>query len=226
MKRLVVTERDIRDALARACTRLEIPDNAIVTPLAADTAAEKHMTLVRSAAPPKSPAGTPAITGQPGASSSPVGGQKVLIAIGSDHGGFELKAQLAEHIRAQGFPVEDAGTTSTEPCDYPDFAYAVGRLVAAGKAGLGIMIDGAGTGSCMVVNKIPGIRGACCTNEFMARNAREHNNANVLTLGSRVVGLEVAKGIVDAFLRTAFAGGRHEGRVRKIMDVDDKYRRP
>jgi ribose 5-phosphate isomerase B len=207
MKRLVVTERDIRDALARGCKRLEIPENAILTPLAADTAAEKHVEIVRSAP-------------------SPVGGQKVVVAIGSDHGGFELKTQLAEHIRAQGFQVEDAGTTSKDPCDYPDFAYAVGRLVAAGKAGLGIMIDGAGIGSCMVVNKIPGIRGACCTNELMARNAREHNDANVLTLGSRVVELEAAKGVVDAFLRMSFAGGRHEGRVRKIMDVDEKYRRP
>ncbi|MCC6398210.1 MAG: ribose 5-phosphate isomerase B [Bacteroidetes bacterium] len=147
------------------------------------------------------------------------------VAIGSDHGGFELKTQLAEYVRSLGCAVEDVGTKSVEPCDYPDFAYAVGMLVAGGRANLGIMIDGAGIGSCMVVNKIPGIRGACCTHEFMARNAREHNNANVLTLGSRVVGLEVAKAIVGVFLHTAFAGGRHEARVKKIMDVDQKYRR-
>jgi len=226
MKRTLITERDILDAVARGCTRLEIPQDAVVTPLAADAASAKKVLLIRSApgqlqrsqGPATQPAPTPLLqtTSQP---------QQPTVVIGSDHGGFELKAQLTEHLRAQGVRVEDVGTKTGEPCDYPDFAYAVGSTVAAGRAGVGIMIDGAGIGSCMVVNKIPGIRGACCTHEFMARNAREHNNANILTLGSRVVGLEVANAIVDTFLRTAFAGGRHEGRVRKIMDVDEKFRR-
>ncbi len=222
MKTLLVTERDILDAVARGCTRLEIPPAAILTPLASDTASQKNLLLVRAAPGERKSEKTPADASASGQTPVPAG----IVAIGSDHGGFELKTQLAGHIRSLGFTVHDAGTNSADPCDYPDFAYAVGRLVASNRAGLGIMIDGAGVGSCMVVNKIPGLRGACCTHEFMARNAREHNNANVLTLGSRVVGLEVAKGIVEIFLRTPFAGGRHEGRVKKIMDVDQKYRRP
>lgn len=236
MTRTLITERQILEAVARGCTRLELPHDAIVTPLAADAASGKKLALIR--ARPGQPQGSAgatvipstaapsrgaAIQEMPPSGTSP--GKKPVVVIGSDHGGFELKSQLTGHLRGQGFQVDDAGTNSAEPCDYPDFAYAVGSLVASGGDRLGIMIDGAGIGSCMVVNKIPGIRGACCTHEFMARNAREHNNANVLTLGSRVVGLEVAKAIVDTFLRTAFAGGRHEGRVQKIMDVDQKYRR-
>ncbi|MBP1656703.1 MAG: ribose-5-phosphate isomerase [Bacteroidetes bacterium] len=236
MTRTLITERQILEAVARGCSRLEIPHDALVTPLAADAASAKKLVLIR--ATPGQPQGVPGATSLLSHAAAPQSGavpaalpsvtnpfQKPVVVIGSDHGGFELKSQLAEHIRGQGFQVEDAGTKSAEPCDYPDFAYAVGSLVASGGATVGIMIDGAGIGSCMVVNKIPGIRGACCTHEFMARNAREHNNANVLTLGSRVVGLEVAKAIVDTFLRTAFAGGRHEGRVQKIMEVDQKYRR-
>ena len=221
MKRLVIVERDILEAVTRGCTRLEIPQDAVVTPLAADTASQKNVLLVRETPGDSKTEKPPA----PAAAPSQMQSTGVTVAIGSDHGGFDLENQLAEYMRSLGCTVEDVGTKSAEPCDYPDFAYAVGMLVAGGRAKLGIMIDGAGVGSCMVVNKIPGIRGACCTHEFMARNAREHNNANVLTLGSRVVGLEVAKAIVGVFLRTAFAGGRHESRVKKIMDVDQKYRR-
>lgn len=221
MKRTVIVERDVLEAVTRGCTKLEIPPDAVVTPLAADVASQKKVLLVRMTS-------AESTTGKPPESAeapSQIQCTGVTVAIGSDHGGFDLKSQLTEYLRSLGCTVDDVGTKSVEPCDYPDFAYAVGMQVAGGRATLGIMIDGAGVGSCMVVNKIPGIRGACCTHEFMARNAREHNNANVLTLGSRVVGLEVAKAIVGVFLRTAFAGGRHEGRVKKIMDVDQKYRR-
>jgi ribose 5-phosphate isomerase B len=215
MKRQLITEQDILAAAAQGRTQLAIPLNALVTPLAADTAAEKKIALVR----------TDAVLPVPGAPASGTPANLPSVVIGSDHGGFALKAELIELMRGLGVRVEDAGTGNTEPCDYPDFAHAVAVRVAGGGAGLGIMIDGAGVGSCMVVNKVPGVRGACCTNEFMARNAREHNNANVLTLGSRVIGSEVAKAIVTVFLRTAFAGGRHEVRVKKIMDVERRYRK-
>jgi ribose 5-phosphate isomerase B len=219
MKRQLITEQDVLAAAAQGRTQLAIALRAIVTPLAADTAVEKKISLVRTDAVLPIPSTNP--------SSSTPAAQVNLpsVVIGSDHGGFALKAELVEFMRGLGVRVEDAGATNTEPCDYPDFAHAVAVRVAGGGAGLGIMIDGAGVGSCMVVNKVPGVRGACCTNEFMARNAREHNNANVLTLGSRVIGSEVAKGIVSVFLRTAFAGGRHEARVKKIMDVERRYRK-
>jgi ribose 5-phosphate isomerase B len=215
MKRQLITEQDVLAAAAQGRTQIAIPLNALVTPLAADTAAEKKVSLVR----------TDAVLPVPGTPASATQSNLPSVVIGSDHGGFALKVELIELMRGLGVRVEDAGTGSTEPCDYPDYAHAVAVRVAGGGAGLGIMIDGAGVGSCMVVNKVPGVRGACCTNEFMARNAREHNNANVLTLGSRVIGSEVAKAIVMVFLRTAFAGGRHEVRVKKIMDVERRYRK-
>lgn len=219
-KRRVITEREVRECRARGGTRLEIPPDALVTPLARDTAAELRVRLVTA------PAGTTSPT--PSASPATPGGKSaagMIVALGSDHGGFELKAQIKSLLQDLGHGVEDVGTNSGEPCDYPDFAYAVARLVAEGAAGAGIMIDGAGIGSCIVANKVPGIRAACCTHEVMARTAREHNDANVLTLGSRIVGLEVGRAVVRAFLETPFAGGRHEARVQKIRDVDTRFRK-
>ena len=217
MKRQLLTEQDVRIAAAQGKTRLTVPRRTIVTPLAADVAQEKKVTIERTDTIPVVPSA--AIGG-----TSPASVDMPSVAIGSDHGGFALKAELIEFMNAMGVRVEDVGTRSADPCDYPDLAHAVAVRVAGGGAGLGIMIDGAGIGSCMTVNKVPGILGACCVNEFMARNAREHNNANVLTLGSRVIGSEVAKGIVNIFLRTPFAGGRHEARVNKITGVEKKYR--
>jgi ribose 5-phosphate isomerase B len=210
MKRIVISERDIRECMARNTHRLSVPTSAIVTALAAELAVEKGIAIVREDAPASSPKAEAQVVTQTGQ----------VVAIGSDHGGFAMKAALTEFLVSLGARVVDVGTTSEEPCDYPDFALKVARAVVSGQAHLGIMIDGAGIGSCMAVNKVRGIRGACCAHEFTARNAREHNNANVLTLGSRVVGLEVAKGVVRVFLQTPFAGGRHEGRVNKIMDIE------
>lgn len=215
MKRQLLTEQDVRLAAGQGKTRLVVPRATIVTPLAADAALEKRITIERTDTIPVVPS---AATGTVPPADMP------SVAIGSDHGGFALKAELIEFMTGMGVRVEDVGTRSTEACDYPDFAHAVAVRVAGGGAALGIMIDGAGIGSCMTVNRVPGILGACCVNEFMARNAREHNNANVLTLGSRVIGSEVAKGIVNVFLRTPFAGGRHAARVQKILAVEKKYR--
>ena len=130
---------------------------------------------------------------------------------------------LMKHAESLGYSVIDLGTSSEEPCDYPDFAYAVARAVSSGEAWRGVAIDGAGIGSCIVANKVPGVRAACCHNEFVARNSREHNDANVLTLGSRVTGSEVCKEILRIWLECWFAGGRHKGRVDKIMDIERRY---
>lgn len=147
----------------------------------------------------------------------------LTIAIASDHGGFELKQQLIPHFRALGHAVEDLGTHSKEPVDYPRFAHAVAAKVGSGAADFGIIIDGAGIGSAMTANKVPGVLAAACYNEALARNAREHNNANVLTLGAGQIDVAGAKQIANIFLTTECTAERHLARVRMIRDVESRY---
>jgi ribose 5-phosphate isomerase B len=164
----LVTERDVRGALAEGKRALEIDDGALVTPLAAEFASASGIEIIRRSGtriPEQAGTVTP-----PEAKSIPAEGRK--IAFGSDHGGFQLKQMLLKHAESLGYSVMDLGTSSEEPCDYPDFAYAVARAVASGEAWRGVAIDGAGIGSCIVANKVPGIRAACCHNEFVARNSR------------------------------------------------------
>lgn len=143
------------------------------------------------------------------------------VAIGSDHGGYELKEILKRAILEEmGWEVHDCGTHSTEAVDYPDFAAAVAREVASGRAARGIVIDAAGIGSTMAANKIPGARCALCHDDATVRNCREHNDANVLALGARVVNRGLATKLVRLFLSTSFGGGRHERRVQKIMALE------
>ncbi len=142
------------------------------------------------------------------------------IALGADHAGFELKNQIREHLIQRGVTVEDKGTNSAESCDYPDFARAVAEDVAQHLADSGILVCGTGIGMSIVANKVPGIRAARVTTDFEAQMAREHNDANVLTLGARVVAETAALHIVDTWLNTQFAGGRHQLRVNKISAVE------
>jgi ribose 5-phosphate isomerase B len=150
-------------------------------------------------------------------------GGKRVVAIGADHGGFELKEVLKKDLAEMGFEVIDSGTNSKEACDYPDFAHAVAQLVSSGKAWRGIMIDGAGIGSCMVANKVPGVRAGMAYDHASAVNSREHNDANVLTLGAGMIGVSLAKQIVKDWLGTEFGGGRHAKRVDKIIAVEKQY---
>jgi deoxyribose-phosphate aldolase len=143
------------------------------------------------------------------------------IAIGGDHGGFQMKDELAAHLRAQGLTVVDCGTHNKDPVDYPRIAHNVGRLVARHECDLGIVVDGAGIGSAMAANKVRGVRAAACYNEALASNAREHNDANVLTLGAGQITLEMAKKIVDIFLAKACTVDRHLARVKLIKDIED-----
>ena len=138
------------------------------------------------------------------------------IALGSDHGGFELKARIRAFLQEQGYEVLDLGTDSKEACDYPDFARAVAQAVAAGGCRAGIMIDGAGIGSSMVCNKVRGIRAALCYDLKTIRNSRQHNDANVLTLGASANPPDVVEDMVKTWLATPFEGGRHQRRVDKI----------
>ena len=148
------------------------------------------------------------------------GSHDVTIAIGADHGGFAMKERLGFRLKEQGHSVIDCGTDSTASVDYPDYAVAVAKKVASGEAALGIMIDGAGIGSSMAANKIPGVRAALCYDVSTARNAREHNHANVLTLGAGLIGDGLAWQITQEFIATEFGPGRHARRVDKINALD------
>jgi RpiB/LacA/LacB family sugar-phosphate isomerase len=149
---------------------------------------------------------------------APTAGKSV--AIGADHGGFHLKETLKAFLTEKGYQVTDCGTHSTESVDYPDLAFVVAAKVARGQAWRGVIIDGAGIGSCMAANKVKGVRAAMCYDHATAHNSREHNDANVLTLGAGLIGPNLAKQIVTTFLETEFAGGRHARRVDKIMDIE------
>jgi ribose 5-phosphate isomerase B len=158
----------------------------------------------------------PTINLQPKAPTST--GQKV--AIGADHGGFLMKEALIVFLQEKGYRVEDCGTYSRDAVDYPDFAYAVAKLVSNGDVWCGVIIDGAGIGSCMAANKVSGVRAAMCYDYATAVNSREHNNANVLTLGAGLIGPNLAKQILETWLKTEFGGGRHARRVDKIMAIE------
>ena len=145
------------------------------------------------------------------------------VAIGSDHGGFEMKSVLIDVLKESGYKVIDCGTKDKNSVDYPDFAFAVAQQVGEGRAWRGIVVDGAGIGSCMAANKVAGVRAAMCYDYATAVNSREHNDANVLTLGGGLIGMNLAKQIVNTWLATEFGGGRHQGRVDKIMQIEKKY---
>lgn len=145
------------------------------------------------------------------------------IAIGCDHGGFQLKEEVKKHLSQKGIEFEDFGTYSEESCDYPDIAACVGEKVAAKEFELGILICGTGIGIGIAANKIPGVRAALCSDTFSAHATRQHNNANILTMGQRVVGPGLALDIVDTFLNSSFEGERHQRRIDKISSIENKY---
>jgi ribose 5-phosphate isomerase B len=146
------------------------------------------------------------------------------IALGADHAGFEMKEKIKAYLQGLGHQVFDLGTHSTDPADYPDFAKAVGRAVVDGKAKRGIVICGSGVGASVVANKIPGIRAGLCHDTYSAHQGVEHDDMNVLVLGSRVIGLELAEELVSAFLRATFSGKeRHRRRLAKVKAIEIFY---
>jgi ribose 5-phosphate isomerase B len=181
----------------------------IITPLARDLARERGITVLE---PPGSPLPIERTTTA-----------NKTVAIGSDHGGYELKQTLHAYLTELGCAPLDCGTFSTEAVDYPDYALAVAELVASGRAWRGIVIDGAGIGSCMTANKVPHIRAALCYDQATAVNSREHNDANVLTLGAGLIGPALAKQIVKTWLNTPFGDGRHARRVNKITAIEQRF---
>jgi ribose 5-phosphate isomerase B len=142
------------------------------------------------------------------------------IVIGGDHGGLPLKVVVRDYLAELGHEIVDVGAHTEESVDYPDFAKLVAEMVAGGEAERGVVVCGTGIGVSIAANKIPGVRAALCTDGYMARMARAHNDANVLALGGRVIGSELAKDIVDAFLKTAYEGGRHQRRLDKIKALE------
>jgi len=172
--------------------------------------------LARTGEPPTETADAPI---------TPVPGPPRCIAIGADHGGYPLKERIGFYLREQGHEVNDCGTSSPESVDYPDYAHAVARVVADGTCSEGIIVDGAGIGSAMVANKVPGVRAALCYDVSSARNSREHNHANVLTLGAGLIGNALALQIVEAWLATEWGPGRHARRVDMITDIEQQYLR-
>jgi len=206
----VITERDVRRAASNGARELDAT-GAVITPSARDAAARSGVTL-KGKKPDDPPAQAPAPP-------RPLAARQ-RIAVGADDGGVALRDAIAARLRELGHDVTDHGTTGTSPVDYPDYATAVARAVASGGAQIGIMVDGAGIGSCMTANKVPGIRAAMCYDVTTAQNAREHNNANVLTLGGGLIGTRLALAIVETFLSTSFGGGRHAARVAKIDALD------
>jgi ribose 5-phosphate isomerase B len=145
------------------------------------------------------------------------------VIIGSDHGGFQMKSEIVKHLDQMGIAHKDIGCHTAESVDYPDIGQAVAEEVVAGNFDRGIIICGTGVGISISANKVPGIRAALCGDCFSAKASRQHNNANVLALGERVLGIELAKMIVDIWLTTEFEGGRHERRVNKISEIEKKY---
>ncbi len=208
---IVPSESELREIVHRVVQRTIQGTGAPASPAPAPAAAAAAAPKPAPQESPKSPA--------PG--SSPDAGN--VVALGADHGGFPMKEALKGYVTELGYKVVDCGTNSTEAVDYPDFALAVARLVSEGKAWRGIIVDGAGIGSCMVANKVPGVRAALCYDHATANNSREHNDANILTLGAGLIGENLARQIVKTWLATPFGGGRHAKRVDKIMAVEKQY---
>lgn len=199
----LITEDDLRGLDPGA--RIRVGANAKFTPLAADIISEKRIELIRK-------------------QSRDAGLVIKSVAVGADHGGFEMKEQLKAFLSELGVQVRDFGTNSKDAVDYPDFAHAVATSVGAKHVDAGIIIDGAGIGSAMAANKVPGVRAAACYNAVLAKNSREHNGANVLTLGSGQNSFEEVKEIVRSFATTKLSEERHMRRVDKIDAIDRQYR--
>ena len=200
----IITEDDVRGLESGAVLR--IGEDARLTPLAADIVNEKKIEIVRRASRRGSKASK-------------------LIAVGADHGGFKMKEELKVLLAELGHRVQDFGAYSEDAVDYPDFAHAVASAVAKGSSELGIMIDGAGVGSAMTANKVPGVRAAACYSVDVARNSREHNDANVLTLGSKTINSKQMRDIVTTWLSTEITEDRHRKRVAKIDAIERQYQR-
>jgi ribose 5-phosphate isomerase B len=200
----IITEADAR--ILEPGSTVLVASRGHITPLAQDTLRSRRITVI--------------FEDSRALESMPTPGAVKSVAIGGDHVGFELKAALVPWLRARGIAVEDVGVLEKAPADYPDIAAAVAQRVARGEADAGIVIDGAGIGSAIAANKIAGVRAAMCTNETLARYSREHNAANVLTLGATLVDVDSARRIVLRFLESSMREPRYAARIDKIARLE------
>jgi ribose 5-phosphate isomerase B len=198
---------------------IDVTAETLITPLAREMAELRGITFRVSAPQGTGSSGGPALAPGSAAAETP----SRIVAIGADHGGYELKEKLKNHLRDWGYQFLDLGTDSVQAVDYPDFAEAVGNAVVRGDAWLGVVLDSAGIGSSIAANKVPGVRAALCYDRATARNSREHNDANVLTLGAKLISGEDAREILAVWLSTPFAGGRHQRRVDKIIGIEARH---
>ena len=208
MPRRIVIAEDVQSAQGE----LRVPRDAIITDRARELSAELGVTIVHEDSSPEE------VPRESAASRT--------VALAGDHAGYDLKEYLKQFLTDSGYTVQDRGTHSRDPVDYPDLARAVAEAVAAGKAWRGIVVDGAGIGSAMAANKVAGARAALCYDRATARNSREHNDANVLTLGARLIPAELAREVTAVWLETNFAGGRHQNRVDKITAIENAGKMP
>jgi ribose 5-phosphate isomerase B len=197
-----------------------IVEQVVNRTLGGSSGAQASTSVQASSSAQTSTSAQPAATVTTSSSATP---QKT-VAIGSDHGGFAMKEMLKSYLAELGYTVTDCGTSDGKTAvDYPDLALAVALLVKEGKAWRGIVVDGAGIGSCMAANKVPGVRAALCYDYATAVNSREHNDANVLTLGAGLIGDNLAKQIVKTWMATEFGGGRHQKRIDKIIAIENSF---
>ncbi len=200
----LITEDDLRGL--EPGSKIRVAENVMFTPLASDIINDQKFELIRKVARKST--------------------SKVRsVAVGADHGGFKMKQQLLSFLSDMGLQVRDFGTDSENPVDYPDFAHAVAKSVSGRQVDVGIIIDGAGIGSAMTANKVPDVRAAACYSVTLAKNSREHNGANVLTLGAGQNTVDEVKAIVEAFISTDISEERHRKRVGKIDNIEKQYRR-
>jgi len=209
----VITERDILDLEKQGIKVLIKTKDTILTPLALDRICSSKFSIVEK----ENIQTSPIHTSSTGNSTS---GKSIII--GSDHTGFRIKNILIKYLTDKGYQLTDSGTYDENPCDYTDYAKIVAISVSKGDSDYGILIDATGIPSSIAANKIKGIRAATCYNTFSARSSRAHNNANVLVVGSRALGEETIKVIVDEWLSTPFEGGRHQKRLDKITDIENE----
>lgn len=209
-KKRLVTEQEILKVILKGKKKFEITGDELFTPAAKDKIAEAKIELVKAAI------GT---AGSENQTQGPFYKYK-KVAIGCDHTGLAAKNIIAKYLNDEGYDIVDVGTYDEKSCDYPDFAIKVSQAIKSSKVNFGILFDATGIPSAITANKISGIRAATCYNEFSARSAREHNNANIIVLGAKTLGEETIKSILNVWLNSEFLGDRHQRRLDKITELE------
>ncbi len=220
-KRSLITENDVVTLAQSGKNTLYVEKGALFTPAAKDKIHDLKIEVVEKS---ESPDETRKYKNSQSAENFTVSGEgNMKLALGSDHTGYETKEALKGFLSDLGYSFVDVGTNSTDSCDYPDFAFEAAKKVALGEVSAAIVFDATGIPSAITANKIPGIRAATCYNEFSAQSSREHNNANVLVLGAKSLGIETIKSIIKVWLSTGFLGERHQRRLNKIAEIEKMF---